>query len=235
MNIDGRDRVVVQLVARFSQLASSHVADLEFSGLASHTSCDRTLRRLTARGYLARIERRTVGGSRGGSGQYVYQLGRLGWAMYRTGRYAPWRAINYHALGIADAYIALVKLERAGSLKIVGFSTEPDCWVTIGRRELKPDFYVELARPGVEGIIKLWLEYDTGSEGQRQIKEKFERYWNAYNEADDSEYPVFPLVVFVAVDDYRTQELRWLLEQGTKDARQLFRILSAADFAASFS
>src|SRR3954447_18081319 len=144
LDLSGRDRLVVQLIARFKQASSRQVHELLFPGV-SYTPADRSLKRLTQAGYLTRIERRTVGGSRGGSGQYVYGLGRRGFYMHYDGRFSPPRTANYHALEILNTYIALRRLELAGRLQILGLSTEPDCWVRIGGDELKPDLYVELS------------------------------------------------------------------------------------------
>src|SRR3954447_9498518 len=142
LDLSGRDRQVVQLIARFKQASSRQVHELLFPGV-TYTPADRTLKRLTDRGYLTRIERRTVGGSRGGSGQYVYGLGRRGFFLFYDGRFSPPRTVNYHALAILHSYIVLHRLQRAGRLEIAGLSTEPDCWVKIGGNELKPDLYVE--------------------------------------------------------------------------------------------
>src|SRR5947209_6452814 len=90
-DLAGRDRHIVQLVARFKQATSKQIHELLFSSNASRTPADVALKRLTTRGYLHRIERRTVGGSRGGSGQYVYSLGRRGFFMFFEGRYSPAR------------------------------------------------------------------------------------------------------------------------------------------------
>lgn len=225
MSIDGRDRHIVQLVARFKQLTSQHVYELLFHNLSSHTPCDRALRRLTESGYLARIERRLVGGAKGGSGQYVYQLGRRGFYLYFQGRYQPARAINYHTLAIADTYVMLRQLERKGSLTIIGISTEPDCHRTIGQYYIKPDLYAEVHKAGAAERLRLFLEIDMGTEGQRQIKDKFRVYWQAYQYANDSQWPEGARVVFVPVDIERANELRWLLEQGPAEAQPMFSVL----------
>jgi hypothetical protein len=230
VDLSPRDLSIVQLVARFKQVASSHIHELLFTDIKSHTPADRALRRLTASGHLQRVERRIVGGSRGGSGQYVYQLGRRGFYVYFEGRYAPWRTVNYHALAIVDSYVVMRRLERAGYVAIAGVSTEPDCWVKVGGNELKPDLYLELARATGERL-KLWLEIDMGTEGQRQIKDKLERYWRAYNEAD---WPVFPRTIWVAVDAEREKELAWLISQGPPDARILFQVTTLAGLPSLF-
>ena len=220
MVLPDRDRAVVSAVARFGQMSSKQIYELIFSD-TSQTPCDRALRRLTAYKYLNRIERRMVGGLKGGSGQYVYQLGRRGFFLFNTGRYNPARAVNYHSIAIVDSYLILRRLEADGALQILGYSTEPDCWVTIDRNELKPDMFVEIQ---TTEPLKLWLEVDMATEGQRQIKDKLVRYWRAFNDADSRVWPEFPLIVFVAVDDERAKELRWLIDQGAEQAQELFRV-----------
>lgn len=119
---------------------------------------------------------------------------------------------------------------RAGEFTIAGYTTEPDCHVTIGRYELKPDLYVELERPG--GSARFWLEIDMGSQGQAQIKGKFQRYWRAYDSINADDWPgAYPQVLFVAVDKERAAELAWLLKQGPDEAVPLFRIMTLADLA----
>lgn len=230
MSLDGRDRAIVALVARFTQLSSAHINELLFSDVQSHTPCDRALLRLTNQHYLARIERRIVGGNKGGSGQYVYQLGRRGYYLLYEGRYNPARAINYHTLGIADCCVALKRLERDGRLTIAGFTIEPR--VKIGRHQLKPDIFFDLIWN--DSRLKLWIEVDMGTQGQRQIREKLERYWHAVNEADVSEWPYFPFTLFVAVDDERAKELQWLIEQGPAEAQRQFKVATRETLPALF-
>jgi hypothetical protein len=230
MDLASRERAIVNLVSRFSQLTSFQIRSLVFPNIYSHTPANRCLRRLVDAKYLIRIDRRLVGGTRGGSGQYCYGLGVEGHKLHREGRYIPARAIRYHSLAIADCYVALVELERAGRLRILGYSNEPDCHRTIGRYELKPDLYAELSRPN-GGSIRLMFEIDMGSQGQRQITDKFARYWGAYKAAEPSEWPDDQYVLFVAVDDERQRELRWLLEKGNREQQALFRLTTSAQLS----
>lgn len=223
MDWNVRHRHIIQLVSQFGQLTSAHITALIFKESRSRTSVDRALRRLVADGYLSRVERRIAGGAHGGSGLYVYQLGPAGHALHSEGRYRPARAVNFHSLAIADTYLAIDRLASDGLLSIKGYSTEPDCWQVIANNELKPDLYVELQRSD-GSQAKYWLEVDMGTEGQRQVKDKLNRYWNAYNAVNSEEWPVWPLVVWVAVDDIRARELEWTLGQGSDAAKALFRI-----------
>lgn len=165
-----------------------------------------------------------MGGSRAGSGLYVYQLGRKATDFYQ-GRYAPARAVNYHSLAIADCYLELRRLEAAGSVEIIGLSTEPDCHVSVGGRDLKPDMYVEIGRRE-RSKLYLWLEIDMGTESQARLREKMQRYYRAYDGIPEGDGLQFPGVVFVAVDEDRRRELAWLLTQIPKQARHLFKVVA---------
>lgn len=148
--------------------------------------------------------------------------------MSQTGQYNPARTVNYHCLAIGDCYIAIKRLETAGKLRLVGFSSEPDCWLEIAGIQLKPDLAAVLAYEGRERL-SLFLEVDMGSESQRQLRGKLEAYYRAWGEADVNEYPVFPKVLWCAVDKEREKELRFVIEQGPKEAQQLFEVTTIAE------
>lgn len=228
-----RDRQIVMSIGRFRQLAAAHIQALHFSELKSSEMLYRALRRLVERKYLARIERRMVGGTGAGSGQYVYQLGREGWKLYGHERkYWPFRAVDYHTLGIADAYIELLQREQSGTIEILGYQTEPESWRAIGGADLRPDLFVDIGLPHKGERVKLWLEIDMGTERQTKIKEKLASYWHAYKNSTQEELPTFPRVVFLAPDDMRARELRYIIEHGPKDAQKLFLVSTVAHYGA---
>jgi hypothetical protein len=232
MLIHDRDRQIVLSVARFGQLSSGHISLFHFNDLASETPMRRALDRLLDRGYLKRIERRLVGGTGAGSGQFVYQLGSAGHAFSRRqGKYWPFRTVDYHTLAIADAYVELLKLERASRVRIDGFATEPDSWQVIAGADLRPDLHVDVADLGRRRNTSLWIEIDMGTERQKAIKDKLARYWHAYQHATEADLPSFPIVLFIAPDDARALELRWIIERGSKDAQALFLVSTMPEFS----
>lgn len=217
-------------VGRFGQLATSHVKAVFFKDV-SNTPCDRALVRLVRRRYLARIERRIVGGSGAGSGQYVYQLGPEGWKLCRKEtRYWPYRAINYHMLAVADAYVALKELEHEGRYKVVGFSTEPDTWMTVAGAELRPDLFVEVADMEMRRSLAWWVEVDMGTERQKQLKDKMARYYHAWQHSGEGEMSIFPLIVFLVPDRERLDELSWIIGRGAEEAQTLFNVALMNNF-----
>lgn len=225
-----RDRLIVQSLARFGQLGAGHLRTMHFCDLASNTPLDRALKRLLERKYIARIERRMVGGTGAGSGQYVYQLGSAGWTLVgRPGRYSPYRAVNYHTLAIADAYVELLHLQHRGKLQIITYETEPHSWRKIAGIELRPDLYVELRTLWNDERHDLWLEIDMGTERREKITAKAVDYYNADGSLPEGES--IPLVVFLAPDVYRVRELRTWIERGPEDAQRLFMVSSIPEFA----
>ncbi|MCO4274289.1 replication-relaxation family protein [Pseudarthrobacter sp. HLT3-5] len=219
-----RDRQIVQAVSRFGQLTSGQISELLFHDGSSPTRPSRALNRLIHSRHLSRIERRLRGGTGAGSAQYVYQLGTQG--RKYVGREAgyPYRAVHYHTLAIADAFIGLKRLEREGGIEVIGMATEPDTWRVIAGADLRPDLHVELSVPSRRMNVSLFLEIDMGTERQKQLKEKLARYWHAYQHATEADMAVYPRVLFLVPDDERLRELTWLINSGPEEAKELFRV-----------
>jgi hypothetical protein len=124
-------------------------------------------------------------------------------------------------------------MERDGLLRMAGVSTEPDCWTVVGGVDLRPDMRVDVdLRTGRREL--LWLEIDMATESQKQLRGKLESYWRAFNDADATQVPVFPRTVWVACDDERATELRWLVSQMPEDSRQLFIVCTVASLPILF-
>lgn len=218
-----RDRQIILTVGAFNQLTSSHVKTLLFPESKSQTPVTRALTRLVASKHLARIERRLVGGLGAGSGQYVYQLGTKGWELCgRDGRYWPFRSVDYHTLAIADVFTNLKKLETTGTITLRGYETEPNSWREVAGAKLLPDLYVEIDLPAKRTTAVAWIEVDTGTERQKQIRDKLERYWHARQHVNIEQIAVWPLVVFIAPDQQRIGDLQRWLKLALPEAQDLF-------------
>jgi hypothetical protein len=113
--LSSRDLDVLRLVARLKRVPSNHLYELAFT--STRPTMYTVLDRLVANHYLRRSERRFVGDADGGSGQYVYALGRAGWATffpdepYRGG--AVLNRETLHTLAVADCYLDIIRLQRA--------------------------------------------------------------------------------------------------------------------------
>lgn len=236
MLILDRDRQIITTVARFGQASPANIRELHFHGLSSDTPMYRALSRLVEQKYLRRVERRMVGGSGAGSGQYVFALGSAGWRlMQREGKYSPARTVNYHSLAIIDAFTELKYLEHQGRIQVDIYETEPDSWRSIQGADLRPDLFVKVSDPIRRKRWSLWLEIDLGTERPRQIKEKLANYWHAYKHASADDLDVYPSIVFLAPDDERERELRHIINEGkNQEAKKLFITSTIKDYAALF-
>lgn len=226
--LPSRDQAVVELVGKFRQLTAGHLRVLAFDELASQTPLDRTLRRLVDGKYLMRLHR-LVGGTQGGSAQYVYQLGRQGWRLLeRAGEYWAPRAVNLHALAVADCLVNLKIAEKRGALEVVCFTAEPACHVKVGGILLTPDAFVELKLAGSREQLISWLEVDRGTERLNTIQEKCERYWKASISGQWDGF--FPFVLFVVPDEQRQRAIERMVKAGPTGARELFSVCAIERF-----
>lgn len=215
--------MAVELVARFRQLTASHIGRLVFADTASQTPRDRCLRRLIDQGYLSRLDTRLVGGSTGGSTQFVYQLGRRGWQELRlSGRYWAARSVNAHALEIADLYVALKAFEREGEVAVLRFDIEQESWRDVAGVRLTPDAFAELGNPAQHTKSLHFIEVDRGTEHWDKLLGKCVRYWRAYNSWSEA---VFPSVLFLTPDARRQRTIERVIAEGPRDAASLFRVV----------
>ena len=222
-----RDVQVVELVGRFRLMTAEQIRSVIFSTQTSKTPLDRALKRLTDAGYLTRLGR-MVGGFGGGSGQYVYQLGRVGWRLLgKGGGYRPLRVVDLHTLTIAECFVTLKRLEQSDELTVIAYEPDPASRRTVGDVLLTPDAYVELGVSALKLKYRFWLEIDRDTENAETIKGKCVRYWRAFQAWDGD---VFPYVVFVVPDAARQRELERVIAGGPDEAQQLFRVYQLDTF-----
>jgi len=234
MTLPPRDRQVIRGLDAFRQLTTGQVRRLVFHAATSRTTCDRALKRLFDDGYIRQVVRnRPVGGSHGGSGEYVWALTRKGRNLAGdTGRGRRHYQDRHHTLSIAEVYIRAVEEQRRGDLTIGTAVTEPDCWQVVGGIQLEPDMYLELERPSTGRTARLWCEIDLGTESPSRLRERFARYIGALDRSR-GELAVFPLVVFLADDDARVHEIAKLISKLDEQDQRLFRSLSITGFPQS--
>ena len=227
--LSARDQATIELVARFRQLTTAQIRKVLFADCTSATPTDRCLKRLVEGRYLGRLPR-PIGGH-GGSGQFVYQLGRTGWKhLDRPGLFWAPRAVNLHSLGIADCFVALKQAEQRGVVTLLEFITEPDCHASVGPLQLTPDARFEVG-DRVRGVkIAYWLELDRGTEHRSVIAEKCSRYWKALH---NWQQEVFPAVLFVAPDLQRAQQLAQTAHGGPVGSQALFKVAILGDLVAT--
>ncbi|WP_405970888.1 replication-relaxation family protein [Streptomyces sp. NBC_00988] len=197
----------------FTQLASTHIAELLFSD-RSHSVPDKVLGRLMNGGYLARVGRRTSG-IKGGAGAFVFQLGRYGRALLDVeGRQSP--TVNNHALMVADTYLELRRAERLGVLTLKDYAVELSVPPAV-----RADLSVSVDFPQQSRASRYFLEIDLGTERPARITEKLAGYWRAVEvSADDW----FPYVVFVVRQQARKNELARIFRRLPEERQEMVRV-----------
>jgi predicted transcriptional regulator len=214
-----RDFEVLKLTRAFSQLASTHIAELLFWD-RSHAVPDRVLSRLVKLGYLSRVGRRATG-EKGGAGAYVYQLGPAGRLLLGVdGRLS--RAVNNHSLLIADTYLELRRAERQGVLVMNDWMVEKPV-----PPRVRADLFASVDYPAQRRRSSYYIEADLGTEPARILREKIEGYWRA---AEVSEEDYFPYVVFVVKDRRRLREMDQLLLH-MQEEREMVRTCLSGEVA----
>lgn len=230
MLVTPRDTLIIQTVARFKMLNSAIIRELVFPDLLSNTSCDRALLRLVQRKYIARVERRLIGGNGAGSGQYIYRLGTLGRKLVQSPNTFGRMADIHHTLEIAETFAKVKRLERGGSIEVLSYETEPESWAQIGGVVLRPDLQLEIGVIHRRQQLSLFVEIDLATERKKQLTEKIESYASAWLGADKTKLDVFPVVVFLVPDDARLRELNNIIASQVESVRDLFLVSKSEDF-----
>jgi hypothetical protein len=229
MYLSPRERAGIRALAAFQQLTVNQLHQLLFPDHPSRTTAVNLLNRLRKSHLVSRIPHRVVGGEYGGSGSYVYVLSSAGRQLAGLDGRQRTTRVNYHALAVADCVIVLKQAERAGRIRIDRLEVEP---LTVVGQELQPDVLVELSGASRTAVIA--LETDMGTEGIKQLTAKLQRYYKAFQVYDTDMYPLFPLVLWVCIDEERARELKRIISAMPEEARQLFRVRTMDGLASVF-
>jgi hypothetical protein len=241
-----RDRQIIETIGRLKLLSGSQVERLYFAdGPTPETRARlarRSLARLARRGVLGRLQRR-VGGVRAGAAGHTYYVAAAGqrllayWQGEGLGRtrspYEPTGGLVRHTLAVSDAYVRCVESARAGAgtLVLLDFTAEPDCWERyIGLAGepvmLKPDARVIFGLHDHDGDsleeVHAWLEVDCSTEGRRALERKCRTYLAAYHAGIDRE--VFPRIVWVPMTTRRAELLAEVCASLPAEAWKLFAV-----------
>jgi hypothetical protein len=242
--LNGREQEALEAVERFRLVRGDQLRRLFFHDISSVAGgarlCRRSLARLVDAGLLARLERR-VGGTRAGSSGHVYAITAAGRRVnaYRLGTgkpnnrgvHEPGQPFVAHTLAIVDLYVALVEADRAGTLELLAFETEPGCWrsfnAVLGTAQtLKPDAYVRVAVGDYE--YASFVEVDCGTEGKGALLRKAHVYVGYYRSGrEQAKAGLFPKVVWLAATENRARFLGKLLLV-LPDGERLFATSTAA-------
>ena len=185
---------------------------------AAHTRrVQRSLSKLVDERVIARLER-PIGGPRGGSRPPLYCLDVIGARLAGVDTTSaarrprlPGSAHVAHTLAVGDLYVAVIHAQRAGTLELIGFATEPECWRHATGPDgqpvtLKPDAYLHLATAAFEQ--RTFAEIDLGTESVPTIVHKAGVYARYYaTGVEQRAAGIFPEVLWVVTTQRRHDAL----------------------------
>ncbi|WUI02868.1 replication-relaxation family protein [Spirillospora sp. NBC_00431] len=252
LHLSERDRAVLEALRAHRLLTTALIRRLYFvhgegerhsSQAAASGAAMRVLSRLESRGLVIRLQRR-IGGVRAGSSGIVWQLGARGERLLRSvhgetarRRYLePSAAFITHTLAVAELATQLQELDRRGVLELVAVESEPSCWRSFlaahgTRAWLKPDLFTITAAGDYEDHY--FIELDQATEHPGVVLRKAAIYQQyAATGAHQAEHGVFPAVLWVVPDERRVRVLKTALAAGQGIQPELFRVITAANFAA---
>lgn len=236
-----RDRAILADVARVRVLTGRQVERLHFAGLeGAHR--DRTrrrvLERLSSLEVLTPLERR-IGGVRAGSAGLVFALGPAGQRLLTleanaTGERVrrpgtPTDRFMIHNLAVAELYVRLVEVARAGVMTLAEFRAEPACWWRDSEGEwIKPDGYVVVSSGEIEDSYA--IEVDQATESVPTLRRKLMTYVNlaAGDEPGPRGTPL-PRVLVTVPDERRLGVVRELVRSLPEPAEQLISVVTHAE------
>ena len=241
MHLTERDREIAQTVARLRLASGIQLERLFFAygGLPGTRArlARNALARLTELGLLARLQR-PIGGVRGGSGAWVYEVGPAGERLLAYWRgegisrprpaHEPGRRFLTHTLAISETYARLAEADREQRIELLTFDAEPASWrrfVGIGGRDviLKPDAFVRLGSGPFED--SWWLEVDLATESSTVLKRQCQAYLRYQQTGrEQHEHGVFPRVLWTVPDKRRGELLERTIGSLPATARELFVI-----------
>jgi Replication-relaxation len=233
------DRQVLELLSTVHVATGGQIRRLVWGeGSTPSRSARRQLAKLTALRVVARLPHRP-GGVRTGHDGYVYLLDVVG--QHLTSERIPRRPRQpsvifiEHMVAVTECYVTLKLLDAGDELDLIHFESEPRCWREYpgpsgARKTLRPDAF---AITGVgEWEYRWFLEIDRGTEFPSRLRSKLDNFIIYWQSGKEQAYaPIFPRVLFVAVDDRRREQIVNLLTELAAEHWPLFQVTTAEQFA----
>lgn len=239
-----RDQAIVQSLDRLRLASGEQLRRLHFPNgePTQPRKARRTLRRLTERRVLVRLDR-TIGGERSGSAGFIYALDVAGQRLASAcgpagGRrirrpWTPGAPYVAHQLAVSELYVRLAEAARGGGLQLLDFWAEPLCWRRFAglggaRTVLKPDAFVRVAAGRLEHLA--FVEVDRATQSAPTIGRKLQTY-RRYAQAgtEQERWGVFPTVLLLAPTEARQALLVAVAGAQPAESWPLFRVAAFDD------
>ncbi|MCP2341625.1 replication-relaxation family protein [Actinomadura rupiterrae] len=210
---------------------------LHFAELASaQRSTQYVLRRLLQwRAIVA--DGGAIGGILRGSAQRIYSLDPAAYRLMRMREGLPVKRmrpemspvahwLNWHSIIVTELYVQCREAERAGTLGLLEFTTEPACWWPNGNGGfVRPDAYVRIDVPHSDLFQDWWIEVDTGTEQIPRVREKFARYLDYAEHGGTGPSGHVPRVLLSTLEESRVPVLRRAVTRLGSNAEHLIQVM----------
>ena len=242
-HLTARDHAVLQSLRRYRFLSSSQIGRLYVTDCRTVTSRTRQqnllLKRLSGYGLIRALAQR-VGGEGGGSSRKIWYLTEAGCRLLTLNdpganprqRFSePSTALLRHTLACSECAVQMTCICRESEdLELMQVDSEPACWRCYRDAEgrlnyLKPDLFAITSCGEYE---EHWfIEMDLGTEAPMDVVEKCDAYLRYYyTNIEQKETDLFPLVVWVAIDQKRKDLLQGYIEEHIQGHPKMFLVIT---------
>jgi hypothetical protein len=237
-----RDLAIIREVACLRLMSARQIQAVYFPDAehdneqAAIRARQRVLTRLIREQLLIRLERR-IGGIRAGSAGFVLALGPVGQRVLadsdqRRRFYEPTLRFFDHTLAASQLVVDVQVAARSGMLDLLDWQAEPKSWREFasigGRRLLRPDLFLALGSGEYE--LRWFCEIDRATESLPTVRQKC-RLYAAYYQAGVEQARgggVFPRVCWIAPDERRAEQVRFVIKRDKALPDRLFVVTSEA-------
>lgn len=231
-----RDWAIIRDVAGLRLVTGAQLERLQFADLAD-VSRPVVRRRVLGRLVRARLVgtlARRIGGVRAGSQGLVYHLDVAGQRLLGTARHGgpPGERYVRHVLAVAELYVNLTEVARAGGLRLDAFEAEPASWWPDGRGGvMKPDAYVAVG--ATDHTDHWWIEVDLATEHGPTLARKLRAFVDFWQRGQLGPGGIMPRVLVTVPDTKRCSELVRIIHQLPPQANELITVALHNDAADS--
>ena len=223
VDLQGRDQAILHALQNSRYMTSGQISRQHFEAdhanpSAAQRAANRAMNRLQGYGLITSLNRR-VGGVNGGSSGFVWGLTPPGSRFVNLGADDQPRKRNFepsphfikHTLGVSELNVQLLGMAGIGVMDI---QFEPNCWRTYQGNTLKPDLYAVTSDGEYED--SWFFELDLATEAPSRVVSKCEQYQDYYRSGvEQSDFGVFPMVVWIVPDSKRRDSLHGYIQQST--------------------
>ncbi len=239
--LSDRDKELLKYLLDCRYLTAMQIQRLLFTDAANTTAglraANRCLNKLQTFG-LADALSRPIGGVRAGSKSRAWfitdggnRLLRLAGVKPRARRRSFEPSVHHllHTIGVAECLVQLTEICAGDGLSLTLTETEPDCWRMYSDKgkqvTLRPDLFAVTECGNYHD--RWFFEIDLRTEAPIRILEKCRVYHDYYKTGlEQKEHGVFPLVVWVVLDDARKETFMHYIRTEFRNHHKIFTVIT---------